>query len=258
MREAITAIVDRLPTQPTIFTNLSSQSRMNEHTIRDVVIVGGGTAGWMAAAAFARVLNNGYTRSTLIESDEIGTDRRRRGDDPAADHLQRDARHQRERVRRARPRPRSSSASSSSTGAAIGERYFHPFGNSRPAICDGVQFHQLYLRERRRRRDAGHFGLVDERRRGRAAARFAPSRPGRAAAPVGSSLYAFHFDAGLYARIPARTMPKHGGVSADRGQDRRRRRCDGENGFVRLGHARRRPRSSRATCSSTARAFAAC
>ncbi len=46
---------------------------MNEHNIREVVIVGGGTAGWMAAAAFSRFLNNGYTRTTLIESEEIGT-----------------------------------------------------------------------------------------------------------------------------------------------------------------------------------------
>ena len=46
---------------------------MDEHTIREVVIVGGGTAGWMAAAALSRYLNNGYTTVTLIESEEIGT-----------------------------------------------------------------------------------------------------------------------------------------------------------------------------------------
>ena len=44
---------------------------MNEHSIGEVVIVGGGTAGWMAAAAFSRFL--GQTPITLVESEAIGT-----------------------------------------------------------------------------------------------------------------------------------------------------------------------------------------
>src|SRR3984893_9304854 len=41
--------------------------------IRSVVIVGGGTSGWMSAAALARLIPHAGVSVTLIESDEIGT-----------------------------------------------------------------------------------------------------------------------------------------------------------------------------------------
>ena len=45
---------------------------MNENPIKDIAIIGGGTAGWMAAAALAKVLGRGYS-IRLVESEEIGT-----------------------------------------------------------------------------------------------------------------------------------------------------------------------------------------
>ena len=43
-----------------------------DDTIKTIVIVGGGTAGWMAAAALSRFLPAGWT-VRLVESDAIGT-----------------------------------------------------------------------------------------------------------------------------------------------------------------------------------------
>ena len=45
---------------------------MRESRIKEIVIVGGGTAGWMAAAALSRFLERGFT-IRLVESEEIGT-----------------------------------------------------------------------------------------------------------------------------------------------------------------------------------------
>lgn len=46
---------------------------MTEQNIKKIVIVGGGTAGWMTAAALAKYIRYPGVSITLVESDEIGT-----------------------------------------------------------------------------------------------------------------------------------------------------------------------------------------
>ena len=45
---------------------------MSQRTVEKVVIAGGGTAGWMAAAALSRLVGRKIS-VTLVESEEIGT-----------------------------------------------------------------------------------------------------------------------------------------------------------------------------------------
>src|ERR1700712_5423536 len=122
---------------------------MNEHDIRRIVIVGGGTAGWFAAAALSCLLEKGAMEIVLVESDEIGTVGVGEATIPpliAFNNML--GINENEFV--------SATQGTFKLGiefvnwGGIGERYFHPFGNHGHDL-EGVHFHQLYLRERKRR-----------------------------------------------------------------------------------------------------------
>jgi tryptophan halogenase len=179
---------------------------MNEHAIRDVVIVGGGTAGWMVAAAFSRFLNNGYTRLTLVESEEIGTVGVGEATiPPLLNFNQMLGINENEFIRETN--------GTFKLGiefvdwAVRGKRYFHPFGHYGEDL-QGMSFHQLYLRERERRAmpDIGEWSMSAV-----AAGRGKFGRPAEnARSPIKKLFYAFHFDAALYARYLRRFAESNG------------------------------------------------
>src|SRR3954452_2458995 len=186
---------------------------MNEHAIRKIVIVGGGTAGWMAAAALSNWLPHGSIEITLIESDEIGTVGVGEATIPPLVAFN-------EMLGLNEDEFVAATQGTFKLGiefvdwGALGERYFHPFG-SHGADFNGVHFHQMYLREGKRR------PLPDIREWSMSAVaaelgRFA--RPGPdARLPLSQLVYAFHFDAGLYARF-LRSQAESRGVQRQEGK----------------------------------------
>ena len=196
-----------------------------DRRIRSIVIVGGGTAGWMTAAA----LSNALTRDcaiTLIESEAIGTVGVGEATIPPIrlfnETLGID---EREFVRETK--------GSFKLGiqfvdwGRLGHRYFHPFGDyGRPFDLGSV--HQHWVRAHA----AGQAEPLDEYCMAWAAAkanRFAhPSSDPRSVLSTFS--YAYHFDAGLYAAYlrryaEARGVVRHEGKVASVQQN-------GETGFV--------------------------
>lgn len=164
--------------------------------IRSIVVVGGGTAGWMSAAALARVLGRDYAEIILIESEEIGTVGVGEATIPQINIFNRLlGLDENDFVRRTK--------ATFKLGIEFvgwgrpGHRYFHPFGKY-GIDMEGVSFHAFWERlcAEPEFADIAAFSLTALAARERKFMR--PIDAGHS--PLSNIAYAFHFDAGLYAR----------------------------------------------------------
>ena len=186
--------------------------------IARVVIVGGGTAGWMAAAALSRFANDGQRTVTVVESDAIGIVGVGEATIPPIQGFNAMLDIDETAFLRATSGTFKLGIEFVNWGER-GDRYFHPFGNYGEDL-HGIPFHQLWLREHERERAQGREAdaLADYAMSAAAALRGRCSRPVRDQRdPRSRLLYAYHFDASLYARH-LRTVAERQGATRREGK----------------------------------------
>jgi tryptophan halogenase len=202
----------------------ANKSQVSDRKIRSILIVGGGSAGWMTAAALSQTLNKGCG-ITLVESEEIGIVGVGEATIPTIKLFNQVLRLDENDFVKA-------TQGSFKLGiqfvdwAKLGRRYFHPFGSyGRP--FDTVSVHQHWLAAR----EVSGIKLDDLCMAWAAASR------GKFAPPVSDTRnvlsthdYAYHFDAGLYAAYlrkysEVRGVLRHEGKVGSVQQN-------GESGFV--------------------------
>ncbi len=160
-----------------------------------IVIVGGGSAGWMCAAACARVLHPSRYRITLIESDDIGTVGVGEATLPALRDFNEllgldEAQFMRE------------TQATFKLGIEFrgwdqpGQRYVHPFG-AFGQLWGGVEFQHHWMRAKLRGLNPAPFEEFSCAVR--ACRRNAFDFPDFKSPKSTTYSYAYHFDAGLYA-----------------------------------------------------------
>ncbi|MEH3102579.1 MAG: tryptophan 7-halogenase [Sphingomonas phyllosphaerae] len=203
--------------------------------IEHVVIVGGGTAGWMMAAAAGRFLDDGRRRITLVESDAIGTVGVGEATIPSITSFNNFLGIDEAEFLRA-------TRGSFKLGIEFvgwdrpDARYFHPFGHFGRDI-QGINFHQLWLKLR----DLPGIGAIgDYSATTLAAAAGAFGHPvADPRSPLSGLALAYHIDATLYAAFLRRRAESDGVVRVEGRIVAVERRDNGDVAALRLDDGRR-------------------
>lgn len=162
----------------------------SERRIGRIVIVGGGTAGWMAAAALSRFIRNGFTTIELVESDVIGTVGVGEATIPPIRNLLEMLRIDENEFLRC-TRGTFKLGIEFVDWTRSGHRYMHPFGLF-GADIEGVPFHQFWLKSQALGEPAG---IEDYSLTSAAARRGRFGKPREAHFPLNHWTWAYHFDA---------------------------------------------------------------
>jgi tryptophan 7-halogenase len=193
----------------------SSTPTSNAAGIQKLVIVGGGTAGWMAAAALSKILKQRISIE-LVESDEIGTVGVGEATIPMINIFNQAVGIDENEFIRATNGTFKLGIEFVNWGK-LGDRYIHGFGRFGQDL-GSVDFHQYWLRQylQGKAPDLEAFSI---NRMACRANKFMRPDASLANSPLSEIAYAFHFDAGLYAKF-LRGISERAGVKRTEGKIR--------------------------------------
>jgi tryptophan 7-halogenase len=200
---------------------------MHQEPLKKILIVGGGTAGWMSAAVLLHSLGRGY-QIQLIESDEIGTVGVGEATIPSILKFNALIGIDEDEFMR-RTQATFKLGIQFRNWGAVGDSYIHGFG-SLGRKTGLVDFHHYWLKAQR----AGRVDRMDDYSINLLACeknRFMRARGDNPNSPLADIRHAFHFDAGLYAQY-LRGYSERLGVTRTEGRIDRVQ-TDPDSGFVR-------------------------
>lgn len=178
---------------------------MNKQAIKNIVILGGGTAGWMVAAGLSKTIGCQTHTISLVESEQIGTVGVGEATIPMISLFNNVlGLDENEFVRETN--------ATFKLGIEFvdwrkqGHSYFHPFGNL-GVDMDGIGFMHYWLRWQK---NGGNLDYSKFNAETEAARSFKFMRTSMQPGPMPAINYAFQFDAGLYAAFLRRYAEKRG------------------------------------------------